>query len=168
MQWVEAGLTSLSVLVATVAWLHTMGQQRELSRKAHTLNVMLAQDTTPELAGTLDRADDQAAAGREAGALTLTPEIRSALNFYEFLCAAANDETLDQDLMKRTMRFRMLRFYHNTRALIEQKRRELENPRIAEDFESFVLEQLKYEAWRGEVGAQASPVTVHAGRPLAG
>jgi hypothetical protein len=168
MEWVEAALTSISILVATMAWLHTMGQNRELSRKAHTLNVMLAQDTTPELAGTLDRADDQAAEGNKAGNLALTPEIRSALNFYEFLCAAAKDKTLDQELMKRTMRFRMLRFYHNTRDLIAKKRADLQNPRIAEDFEIFVLRQLDYRAWQGEVGAQAAPVGVQDGRSLAG
>jgi hypothetical protein len=170
MDWdlLEAGLTSLSIVLATIGWLHAAGEHRHLSRKAHTLNVMLAQDTNPELSGMLDRADDQAALGAKAENHLFTPEIRSALNFYEFLCAAANDETLDCDLMKRTMRFRMLRFYRNMRVLIEEKRVELDNPRIAEDFETFVRKQLKYDEWARDLGAQAAPVGVSEGRPPAG
>ena len=154
----DALLTSVSILTATAGWLFAAWQERRLSRRSHTLDILLAQDTNADLARALDQGEELAP--NEISDVKQIPvEVRRALNFYDFMCAAARYKTLDRQLIVRTMRFRLLRMYHLSLPMLRLARRGLGNQKICEDFEWFVLRKLGYKSW-------AQTVDKH-GRPLA-
>lgn len=167
MDWLQPLLTSISILLATLGWMRGQYLTRQLSRRKHTLDIMLAQDSNLQLAGYLDRADAQAAAKDTLDPRAPTKDIRSALNFYEFLSAATRDKTLDAKLIKRTMRFRMLRFYHNAKPVIDAVRTRYANPRIMEDFEWFATHELDYERWKKTLASQADVISLGLEKPSA-
>ncbi len=150
----DALLTAVSILTATAGWMYSAWLQRQLARRAHTLDILLSQDTNTDLAKALNQAEAEL---REIVPPRLTDDVRRALNFYDFMCSAARDNTLDSKLMIRSMRYRLLRMYHIASPLVMRLRVERGNAKIAEDFEWFVTTKLNYRNWANTVDEHGNP-----------
>jgi hypothetical protein len=156
--WIGHSLTAASVFVATVALAYGAGLQRQLSRRAHTIEILLAHDINGELAQVLERVDGRIGAGPRPTRQTADEELKRVLNFYEFICAAAFLNSLDRQLLIDTQRGRILRLYHFSRGLIAELREFRKNKRIFERLEWFACTQLHYDRWIStEEGRAAFP-----------
>jgi hypothetical protein len=155
----EQGLTAGSILLATAGWIYTAAEQRHLARRTHTFNVLLSCDITGELATLLDEIDNRARAGpalTAADVETVDPKFRRAINFNEFVCAAIRDRTLDEGLIRNTLRTRMLQLYDYSRDFILALRIARKNPAAMEHFEWFAVDRLGYDRWKRQRVATAA------------
>jgi hypothetical protein len=148
---IDTILTAASILVAMAGWLIAAREQRRQARKSHTFNILLSTDTTSDLGSALDEVDNRALKGppltREAIA-AVDPPLRRAMNFFEFLCAAVRNHTLDEDMVRTTLRTRILRLYDYTRELTAEIRVRRNSPAAMEHLEWFALRRLDYSGWK--------------------
>lgn len=153
---IDVGLAAGSIVLATLGWLYTAQEQRKLARRSHTFDVLLNCDITGELATLLDGVDNRT---RNAAPLTnadidaMDSDFRRALNFHEFVCAAIRDHTLDEGLIRNTLRTRMLRLYDYSKGFISELRIRRANPEAMEHFEWFAIHRLGYERWKRATNA---------------
>ncbi|MDZ4760555.1 MAG: DUF4760 domain-containing protein [Alphaproteobacteria bacterium] len=149
-------LAAGAIVFATLGWLYAAREQRRLARRSHTFDVLLSSDITGELAELLDEVDNRARSAdplRATDVDTIDSAFRRALNFHEFICAAIRDNTLDERLIRNTLRTRMLRLYDFSRDFIAELRLRRRNPEAMEHFEWFAIHRLHYERWKQQVGA---------------
>lgn len=144
-------LTAASILVAMAGWMVAAEEQRRQARKKHTFDILLSTDTSPELVSALDEVDNRAQTDpplpREA-IKSIDPSLRRAMNFYEFLSAAVRNKTLDEKLVRTTLRTRILRIYDYTRELALEIRDKKRFPSAMEHLEWFAVRRLGYVEWK--------------------
>ncbi|MGH6951089.1 MAG: DUF4760 domain-containing protein [Vitreimonas sp.] len=145
--WIGHSLTAASVAVATIALMYGAWLQRQLARRAHTIEILLSHDVNGELAQMLERVDGRIGAAPPPTRESADEELKRVLNFYEFICAAAFLRSLDRQLLVDTQRGRILRLYHYSRGLIAELRQFRKNRRIFDRLEWFARTQLHYEKW---------------------
>jgi hypothetical protein len=147
----ETWLTAGSIVLATAGWLYSTHAQRQLTRRAHTFDILLSSDTTSDLSAILDEVDNRAREGPPLAASAdqpIDPALRRSMNFHEFLCAAIRDGTLDGHLVRTTLRTRLLRLYDYTKDFTAALRVERKSPAAMEHLEWFALHQLDYAGWK--------------------
>lgn len=144
-------LTGGSIILATIGWLYAAREQRRLMRRSHTFDVLLSCDITGELAVLLDAVDNRTRSVQPPSAAdvdAIDADLRRALNFHEFICAAVRDRTLDEGLIRNTLRTRMLRLYDYSHDFIRELRIRRANPEAMEHFEWFAERRLNYASWK--------------------
>ena len=126
----EQILVAASIVLATVGWIYAAAEQRRLARKTHTFDMLMASDITGDFSALLDEVDNRArnAPAPAPDMAALDGDFRRALNFHEFVGAAIRDRTLDESLIRNTMRARMLRLYDYSRDFIAGLRKAERNP----------------------------------------
>ena len=147
----ETWLTAGSILLATIGWLYSTHEQRRLSRRAHTFDILLSSDTTSDLSAILDEVDNRARLGPPLAATpeaSVDPALRRSMNFHEFLCGAIRDGTLDEGLVRSTLRTRVLRLYDYTKDFTLALRKSRNSPAAMEHLEWFAVRRLDYAGWK--------------------
>lgn len=153
-EYASVGVAAGSILLATLGWIYTALENRRLSRRSHTFDVLLNTDITGDFAELLDEIDDRARGGQPVGLDGFDAKLRRVLNFHEFVCAAIRNRTLDEGLIRSTLRSRTLRLYDYSRELIREIRETRANPEALEHLEWFAEKRLGYAHWkRGRAGA---------------
>ena len=146
----EQVLVAASIVLATIGWIYAAAEQRRLARKTHTFDMLMTSDVTGDFSALLDDVDNRARnappPSPDIGAVD--PDFRRALNFHEFVCAAIRDHTLDESLIRNTMRTRMLRLYDYSHDFIAALRKAQRNPEAMEHFEWFAVRRLGYDRWK--------------------
>jgi hypothetical protein len=160
-QNIDAALTSLSILLATIGWMYSARLQRDLTRRGHTLDFLLAQNTYEKLLRLHDLADQHFVTSSQPTFTSMPESVRELLNLHEFLWSAVRDNTLDRKLVEnivaKQLRFSILRFYHHVRPLIVAYRNQLANPQLMKNFEWYAVRKLHYQRWmRGRALPSAS------------
>lgn len=154
----EQILVAASIVLATIGWIYAAAEQRRLARKTHTFDMLMASDITGDFAALLDEVDNRARNDPPPAPdmAALDGDFRRALNFHEFVCAAIRDHTLDESLIRNTMRTRMLRLYDYSRDFIAALRKAQRNPEAMEHFEWFAVHRLGYDRWKRNLTANAA------------
>jgi len=157
---IDTWLTAASILAATAGWLFAAREQRRQARRSHTFDIPLSTDTTIELGAALDEIDNRALKGpplTREGIGQIDPALRRAMNFFEFLCAAVRTRTLDEAMVRTTLRTRILRLYDYTRDLIAEIRVRRNSPAAMEHLEWFAVRRLDYAGWKQSSVTSTAP-----------
>lgn len=158
MEMLEQSLLAASILLATAGWVYAAAEQRRLARKTHTFDMLMSSDITSDFSALLDEIDNRARQGPPLplDISQIDQPFRRALNFHEFVCAAIRDHTLDEELIRNTLRTRMLRLYDYSREFIATLRTAHRNPEAMEHFEWFAVQRLGYNRWKRSLTATTS------------
>ncbi len=158
MEILAQSLVAVSILLATAGWIYAAAEQRRLARKTHTFDMLMTTDITGGFSALLDEVDNRARKGAPLplDISQIDQAFRRALNFHEFVCAAIRDRTLDEQLIRNTLRTRMLRLYDYSRDFIATLRTVHHNPEAMEHFEWFAVQRLGYDRWKRNLIANTS------------
>lgn len=137
-------LTALSILIATVVGILTLWQSRRLSRRDHTLDILLSRFSGGDIAKLLNRVSEWMDDPENApDGTTNIYEAREVLNLYEFISAAARHGTLDIELIYQTRGGPMLKTFEFFHPYIRKQREIGKNELLWEHFEWFVDTKIK-------------------------
>ena len=132
-------LTALSIIMATVVGILTLWQSRRLSKRDHTLDILLSRFSGEDIAELLKRVSERIDDSENAPDGTNNIyEVGEVLNLYEFISAAARMGTLDIELIYQTRGGAMLKTFEFFHPYIRQQREIAKNDLLWEHLEWFV------------------------------
>ena len=132
-------LTAISILFATLLGILTLWQSRRISRRDHTLDILLSRFSGGDIGELLKRVSELIDDSENAPDGTKNIyEVWEVLNLYEFISAAARQGTLDIELIYQTRGGAMLRTFEFFHPYIRKQREIDKNDLLWEHFEWFV------------------------------
>lgn len=126
---------------ATFGWIATAWQARRLSRKQHTLTILLNDGTFRNAVPSIRRfvRMDAVPPAHSPEYRLWREHLRDCLNHYEFVAAAARRKDVDQMLVRLSERGVIIRLFRYAEPLIDSMRKASGNPKIYENLEWLVI-----------------------------